>query len=287
MMKQIRLLLLLVPIFVALSAYKSKELTWVAIGDSITYLNDHLDETGNRVTMGYLTRVTKQCNGLHYINKGFNGWTSDGIAKNIDSLGIPVADIYTVFLGTNDWWQGRPVGSMGDYKAGNGNTTVYGSFRIIINKLRSLNPVAKILLITPMQRVDFVYINNQRNNAFGSYRTKNGQSLEMVVNAIDSIGRWEQIPVVDLYHDRRLAIEDLVKFKRLKNPASGAYENYVYPEFTKISFDAVADEYPYPKEAIGLTYDGLHPSDWGNAVIAGAMTKVFKQWFGADNTANK
>lgn len=285
-MKQIRPLLLLVPIFMILSAYKPRELTWVAIGDSITYLNDHLNETGNRVTRGYLTGVTEQLTGLNYINKGFNGWTSGGIAQNIDSLGIPVADVYTVFLGTNDWWQGRPVGSPDDYKAGKGNATVYGSFRIIINKLRSLNPDAKIMLITPMQRVDFVYINDQRNNAFGSYRTKNGQSLEMLVNAIDSIGRWEQIPVVDLYHDSRLAIENLVKFKRLKNPVLGSYKNYVYPEFTNVPFNAATDDYPYPKEAIGLTYDGLHPSDQGNAVIAGAVTKVFKQWFGADNATD-
>ncbi len=41
-----------------LSSFTEKEVTWVAIGDSITYLNDHLDETGNRVTKGYLTRVT-------------------------------------------------------------------------------------------------------------------------------------------------------------------------------------------------------------------------------------
>ena len=37
---------------------------WTAIGDSITYLNDHLDETGNRVTSGYLTRVTNQYSGI-------------------------------------------------------------------------------------------------------------------------------------------------------------------------------------------------------------------------------
>jgi hypothetical protein len=36
---------------------KKKEIIWVAIGDSITYLNNHLDETGHRVTKGYLSRV--------------------------------------------------------------------------------------------------------------------------------------------------------------------------------------------------------------------------------------
>ena len=39
------------------------------------------------------------------------------------------------------------------------------AFRIIINKLRSLNEDARILLITPMQRVDFVYLTNMKNNA--------------------------------------------------------------------------------------------------------------------------
>jgi lysophospholipase L1-like esterase len=276
-MKQTRLAVLLVAALLVLSAYNPKEQTWVAIGDSITYLNDHLDETGNRVTKGYLTRVTEQFRSLHYINKGFNGWTSGRIAQNIDSLGIPAAEIYTVFLGTNDWWQGRPTGSLDDYKTDKGNTTVYGSFRIIINKLRRLNSGARIVLITPMQRADFVYINNPRNNAFGSYRPKNGQQLETLVNAIDSIGRYEHIPVVDLYHNRKLDLTHLVKFKRLKDTASGTYVNYPYPKSTEIPFNPATDDYPYPIEAIGLTYDGLHPSDKGNAIIADAIMKVFKQ----------
>src|SRR3954464_3997674 len=121
--------------FFSIAFFKQQEITWVAIGDSITYLNDHLDETGNRVTKGYMTRVTEQLPKLHYINQGHNGWTSGGIADKIDSLGIIKADIYSVFLGTNDWWQGRPIGTLADYKNSTGNGTVYGSFRIIINKL--------------------------------------------------------------------------------------------------------------------------------------------------------
>ena len=30
---------------------------WCAIGDSFTYLNDHLDETNHYVTKGYLSRT--------------------------------------------------------------------------------------------------------------------------------------------------------------------------------------------------------------------------------------
>jgi lysophospholipase L1-like esterase len=259
------------------SSFKEKELTWVAIGDSITYLNDHPDETGNRVSKGYLTRVTNELPNFRYINQGHNGWTSGGIAENIEKLGLIKADVYSVFLGTNDWWGGRPVGTIDDYKNDAGNTSVYGSFRIIINKIRKLNPEAKIILITPMQRNDFVYINNPKNNAYGSYKPKKDQDLEAFANAIDSIAAFENIAVVDLYHNNKLPVTDMVNFKRLKDPATGGYKNYKYPASTEIPFNPATDEYPYPAAAINLTYDGLHPSDKGNAIIGKLIAARFKQ----------
>lgn len=273
-MKKIIVVLIAITV---LSSFKKKELTWVAIGDSITYLNDHTDETANRLSKGYLSRVVGVMSNLRYINKGYNGWTSGNIAQQIDSLGLVSADIYTVFLGTNDWWQGRPVGNLGDYKKATGNNTVNGSFRIIINKIRALNPKAKIILITPMQRVDFVYILGYSNNAYGSYKAKNGQYLEAFANAIDSIAQFEKLPVIDLYHDKSLNIENMVKFKRLKNPATGSYFNYVYPTSIGIPFDPKTDDYPYPKEAMNLTYDGLHPSDKGDSIIASRIIKVLNR----------
>ena len=274
-MKKLLYLLTAVCLF---TSFKPKEITWVAIGDSITYLNNHLDETGNRVTKGYLTRVTEKLPNVHYINQGHNGWTSGGIARQIDSLGLVKADIYSVFLGTNDWWAGRPIGTLNDYKNNKGNNTIYGSFRIIVNKLHILNPQAKIILIAPMQRNDFIYILDHNNNAYGSYKDKNGQSLEAVANAVDSIAAYEKVPVIDLYHNNKLDIKHLVKFKRLKDPETGLYRNYKYPESIGIPFDAKNDEYPYPVEAINCTYDGLHPSDKGNEIIAGEVVKAIKSF---------
>ncbi len=269
-------MLLAAAFLVFLSAFAHRPLNWVAIGDSITYLNDHPDETKNRVTKGYLTDVTDRLPYLHYNNQGRNGWTIRGFAEKIDSLGIPAGDFYTVFLGTNDWWQGVPIGSFEDYQRGTGSGTVYGSFRILINKLRSLNAAAPIVLITPMPRADFVYINDYRNNAWGSYKAKNGQTLEAVANAVIDIARLENLRFVDLYHDRRLAVPRLVGFKRLKDPASGTYHDYSYPLYTMVPFNPATDEYPYPEGAIRMTYDGLHPSDKGCAEIAGKLVKVLK-----------
>jgi len=270
-----KLLLLTLCIFVSL-ALAPRKISWVAIGDSITYLNDHQDETGNRVTKGYMTLISEKYPRVTFTNQGHNGWTSINIADKIEELGLVKADVYTVFLGTNDWWQGKPLGSISNYEQNTGSGTVYGAFGVIISKLKQLNKKSRIILITPMQRGDFVYINNTKNNAYGSYKDKNGQTLEQFANAIVEIGKLEKIPVVDLYHDSGMNMDNIVNFKKLKDPSTGEYKNYNYPDFTEIPFSPETDEYPYPPEAVNMTYDGLHPSDKGYQVIADMLAAKWK-----------
>jgi lysophospholipase L1-like esterase len=224
-----------------------------------------------------LTDVVDNLNYIHYLNQGRNGWTTQNFAKSINKLEIPVGDVYTVFLGTNDWWQGHRTGSWADYQNATGDGTIYGCMRVLINKIRSLSPTAPIILMTPMPRADFVYINSYTNNAYGSYKEKDGQTLEQVANAIVDIGRHEGFATVDLYHEKKLAVPHLVHFKRLKDSATGAYRNFTYPEYIGVPFDPRADEYPYPLEAVDMTYDGLHPSNAGCKVIAAKLIKVLKK----------
>lgn len=272
------LFFLLLATTVLVAAFMPRKLTWVAIGDSITYLNEHPDETGHRITKGYMTRVVEQLPNMQYINKGYNGWTSRGIAENIETLDLVKADVYTVFLGTNDWWAGHPVGHLSDYLDKTGNTTVYGAFRTIIDQLKSLNENARILLITPLQRGDFVYLNNPTNNAWGSYKAKNGQQLWQVVAAIESIAAYEHLDLVNLYQESGITLENVVKYKRLKEPSTGKYREYAWPDYKEIPFHPETDEYPYPVEAMDMTYDGLHPSDKGFAVIATMLVDIFKNY---------
>lgn len=270
--------LLLLAFFLLFTSFVQKERTWVAIGDSITYLNEHPSETGNRITKGYLTRVTEKLPNLHYINQGHNGWTTRRIADSIDKLGLVKADVYSVFLSTNDWWHSDRLGTLADYQNATGSKTTYGAFRIIVNKLRGLNKDAKIVLITPMQRGDFVYINNPKNNAYGSYKPKDGQTLEQFAKAVDSIGRYERFDVVDLYHKGGMDVKHAVKFKRLKDPQTGLYKDYRYPAYVDVPFHPETDEYPYPPEAIDVTYDGLHPSDKGYEIISKMLVKIMKKY---------
>jgi lysophospholipase L1-like esterase len=260
-----------------LCAFAPVPITWTAIGDSITYLNDHLDETGNRVTGGYMAKVAAEYPNIKYINQGHNGWTTVGIAKEIENLRLTKTDVYSVFLGTNDWWSGLPLGSMTDYINNTGLKTTYGSYRIIINKIRNLNPAATVILITPMQRGDFVYLFDDHNNAYGSYKSKNSQDLSQFADAVKEIGNYEQFEVVDLYYNSGITVKNVVQFKRLKDSATGVYRNIEYPDYIGMPFIPGKDAYPYPIDAIGYTYDGLHPSDKGYQVIADMIIDVFKK----------
>ena len=194
------------------TSFQRKKLHGTAIGDSITYLNDHTDETGNRITKGYMTLVTEKMPNIHYTNQGTTAGHRVALPTRSTNSALQT-DVYSIFLGTNDWWAGRPLGTF-RLKI-TGNNTVYGSFRIITNKLRSLNPAAKILLITPMKRVDFVYINGMKNNAWGSYKAKNGQirnnsPMPSTPSATMNILMWST------FSQQRNGIQNLVNFKRLK-----------------------------------------------------------------------
>ena len=116
-----------------------KAITWTAIGDSFTFLNDHLEESENRVEKGWITRTAELVPGLTYINKGQNYLTSVEIAYKIDDLDLKPSDVYTILLGTNDWWLGVKTGTLEDYTNNTGIGTLNGAFRVIIDKFRSLN----------------------------------------------------------------------------------------------------------------------------------------------------
>jgi lysophospholipase L1-like esterase len=264
-------------LIIQLIACKHGSISWTAIGDSITYLNDHHDETAFRITDGYMDLVTSEHPNIKYINQGHNGWTVVGIAKEVENLGLTKTDVYSVFLGTNDWWLGLPLGSMNDYKNNTGIKTTYGAYRVIIDKIRHLNPTAKVILITPMQRSDFVYVADANNNAYGCYKPKNGQELSQFADAVKEIGNYEHFTVIDLYYNSGITVGNVVKFKRLKDTVTGTYRDFKYPDYIGVPFHPGIDEYPYPLDAIGFTYDGLHPSDKGYKVIAEMISSEFKK----------
>jgi len=273
-------LIVLAALFIVLTSLKQKkELTWMAIGDSITYHNNHIGDTKGRVTKGYMDDVVEKLPYIHYANHGYPGWSVKGIADAFDKLGIVKADVYTVFLGTNDWWVNLPTGTFDDYKNNTGSATSYGAYRIIIDKIRALNSSAKIILITPLQRTDYVDANNQFSIIHGQYKPSNsGHMLSEYADVVKTIAKAENLELVDLYYKSGITMQNAVKYKRLKDPQTGEYKNYSYPEYIDKPFDPKTDEYPYPMDAMNFAYDGLHPTDKGHQKIADMLVKIMKKY---------
>lgn len=248
----------------------NRKFRWCAIGDSFTYLNDHLDETGYRVTEGYLSRTCRKLSCLSVINLGKNGSaTPDWLEER-----FPEADLYTVLLGTNDWHRGVPLGTCEDFdrkKEG----TILGNLGIILEHIRQAGPKAKILVMNPVERGDFVYILDPLNHAHGSYAPDQGQWLSDIAEGIRSACERAQIPVLDLHSLSGFAPETAVRFKRVKTEEE--YQELPYPAYVDVPVDYEKDDYPYPPEAADYTYDGLHPSDKGNEIIASLLAEKIKE----------
>ena len=240
---------------------ESGKLRWCAIGDSFTYLNDHLDETCYRLHKGYLTRILDRLPFLSLNNIGVNGSTFDDWIR----LPIPQADLYTILLGTNDWHRPFPEGTLSDFTART-EGTILGNFDILLDHVRAASPDAKILVGNPVERADFVYLLDPENNAPGSYAPENGLYLKDLAADILRCCDLEQVASVDLHTLSGFTQETVIRFKRVN--VDGSPVDLPYPGYVGIPFRPNVDEYPYPPESIALTYDGLHPSDEGADILA-------------------
>ena len=244
----------------------SRKIHWCAIGDSFTYLNDRLDETNHFVSRGYLTRILDRLPQLRLTNLGLNGSTTR------DWLTAPLvkADLYTILLGTNDWHAGIPLGTDADFAAQRPGT-ILGNLGVLTARIRALSPEAKLLVLNPVERSDFVYYFDPFNNAPGSYAPEHGQKLSDIAAAIYVTAQKHGIPALDLHTLSGITAENAVRFKRVR--VGNAIRDLPYPDYVGLPFDPANDPYPYPSEAHGMTFDGLHPTDAGNARIAALIAE--------------
>jgi len=132
-------------------------------------------------------------------------------------------------------------------------------------------------LMTPLQRTDYVDLNNPSVFFPGDYAAKNGVYLSQYADAIKIIAKAEHLKLCDLYYKSGITAKNAVHFRRLRDPQTGQYKNYTYPEYTKIPYHPATDDYPYPVDAMYMTFDGLHPSDKGHMIIANMLVKIMKK----------
>ena len=161
---------------------------WCSLGTSISWYNDHVAQ--GRFTRGYQSRVQDVLTFDGFVNPAINGGTIVGQA----AAAVPKAEYYTIEHGINDWGHSTPIGTIDEYRSQAQVKTFYASYRKLIDKIRTANPAAKIILCTPRKAYGFgSYLPASSSDA------KNGIYLREYADAVRAIAAEEGFPVADFY----------------------------------------------------------------------------------------
>jgi lysophospholipase L1-like esterase len=121
------------------------------------------------------------------LNDGVNGRQMAGAfsdAVETNSTTVAALDVLGVFLGTNDFGNSRPLGSLSDAA---GAATFVGDTRTVIETILGWHPTIRLFFMTPLHRL--------------TANTPNAQGLKLVDYAdmlLDVCGDYG-VPVLDLY----------------------------------------------------------------------------------------
>lgn len=231
-------------IFVALatftlSAFAQRKINahWCALGTSITWYNENVDQSNGGFTRGYQSRVMDKLAFSQYTNKGVSG----GALKTALAQ-VVKADYYTIEHGINDWGQSIPVGTLNDYINKTDNGTFAAEYRKLIDRIFTLNPKAKVVICTMRKGYGFSsYLPSDCN------LPKNGIYAHEYADMAIQIANYEGFPVADFFYQcggqRELLNQSL----------NNARSN------------------------IGYTNDAVHPNDIGYQRMANVLIDAFEK----------
>ena len=164
-------------------SYEGKSVAF--IGDSITYgiglenlTNQYWLHLKNNMGLG----ITHNCgvSGSCVSTQGTRGFERSPLAMRVNA--IPRADIFVIFMGTNDFGCDVPIGTMEDQQ----DVSFMGAWNFVLNTLKARHPDAKFVLMTSLPRY---------SKTVNSLELK----LDAYVDAVKQIGAAHQLPIIDLY----------------------------------------------------------------------------------------
>lgn len=160
-------------------------LKYVAIGDSITY-----GAGASTTSNGYAPLLSNKL-GTSFTNYGTSGSTFKGQFSKLSATATAQADLITIALGINDYYQSVELGTLGV----DGEDTIYGRVKMWCDKLIELMKNgcnAKIIFLTPLQaKLAF--------NGSAEKPNSKGVTLNQVRNAIIETCARYRFPVIDMY----------------------------------------------------------------------------------------
>jgi lysophospholipase L1-like esterase len=130
------------------TTFESKK--WTSYGDSITELNSWQPYVVNNLGMVHTNRGvgSTRVSGESFVTEG--GVTKYSMCSDTRIATIPIdTEIITVMGGSNDWSVGAAIGTMSSPMD---NTTFYGAYRLMLDKIYVRVPNARVVILIPPYR---------------------------------------------------------------------------------------------------------------------------------------
>lgn len=181
-----------------------KRAKWLALGDSIT--EGYYSKSDGSFVLdsqkGWAHHVS-EINNYKLTNKGIGGSGFVRVATNdrpynavqlIDMLDLSDYNLVTIAWGVNDWKYNMALGTWEESTPKDG--TIFGNMKYVVEKIISSNPLAKIVMITP---INCKQGDESTNWGIGHAYPNNG-TLEDIFNAIKRCCEYYCIELIDMTH---------------------------------------------------------------------------------------
>ena len=158
------------------------ELTYCSIGDSITKAGQ------------YQRVICQMCGFIETTNVSESGIEACQLANKIKdgTYALPNADIYTIFIGINDFRHSVPVGTLMDSTQGELTTFSMGLKSLIQECYKTMNPdKGRVILVLPY-----------KNSDTPNFNTANEQGVKLInyIEVAKEIASFYSLPTVDLFN---------------------------------------------------------------------------------------
>ncbi len=173
---------------------------WLVIGDSITNYNKAPGSYHAVIAQKLnMTAINEGRGGWGYFNSNFGNYYTRIDGNQIDLT----ADLVTIWLGTNDWFQSNMTTPLTPENFG-----VFGDTDKTESFYGAVDYTLKQLAIKFIGKPVAVFTPLQRSNSFPNIPNPHGITLEQVSDAIIQVAQKYTMPVFDLYREANFAVFD-------------------------------------------------------------------------------
>lgn len=156
-----------------------------------------------------------------YYNTGDIGW-------QIAQTGALDCDYVLFFCGTNDYAHNTPIGAITDAPAFVSGGSFYAALHYAIQYVFTQKPAMEIFLVTPAFRNYYGSNANKIGNAYTTVTNGSGYTLGDYCDAIVAIGKYYNIPVLDMRENCPFNIANIASL--VTEVGTGISGRYLHPK---------------------------------------------------------